>query len=236
MERLESGIPGLDALIEGGFPQGSSVLVSGGPGTGKTILGMQFIYEGAKNNEPGLYVSLESNLKNVVWNMQSFKWDIKTYQDKNLMKIYRLHLNPASSFEETRKQIENELDTIAGIVKEMNAKRLVIDSISALALWIKEEGNLRHMLFSFVDKLKELDATVLLVSETKGGKTDYSRFGVEEFIVDGVLVMYFVPPNRSIFVRKLRGTDHSKTVHPFKISEKGIEISSRDEILWDSIK
>lgn len=235
MDRTPSGIPGMDELIEGGFPAGSSILVTGGAGTGKTIFSLQYIYEGAKNGEPGLYVTLESNLKNVIWNMQSFNWDIKTLQDKNLMKIYRLHLT-ATKPEEIEQQIHTELKTIAKIVKEIGAKRLVIDSTTAFALWIKEGGFLRHVLFEFVDSLKELGCTSLLVAETKGGKTDFSAFGVEEFVVDGVIALYFIPPNRSIFVRKMRGTKHSKTVHPFEINEKGFVVRARDEILWEALK
>jgi KaiC/GvpD/RAD55 family RecA-like ATPase len=236
VERVKTGIPGFDDLVEGGFPKGSSILITGGAGTGKTIFGMQYIYEGAKlYNEPGLFVTLESNLKNVVWNMQSFNWDIKALQDKKLMKIYRLHLKPApgSNFED---QVHAELRTISKIIKEMGIKRLVVDSTTAFGLWIKDLGMLRHVLFEFVDALKELDCTTVLIAETKGGRTDFSAFGVEEFVADAVVAVYLVPPHRSLFVRKMRGTKHSKKVHPFEITDNGLIVRSKDEILWQAIK
>ncbi len=234
MERVKTGIKGMDDLIEGGIPKGSNVLLAGGPGTCKTIMGLSFIYNGAKDmGEPGLFVSLEENIKNIVWNMESFGWDIKELQDNNLMKIYKLKLNPRENIE---RQIEAELRTISSIVKEIDAKRLVVDSTTAFAIWLKEPGLIRSILYEFVDRLKELNCTTMLISEVSGNKHQFSAFGVEEFVADGVVALYFTPPHRSVFVRKMRGTNHSKSVHPFEITGKGIDIKSKDTILWEAIK
>ena len=234
MDRVKTGIRGLDELVSGGFPQGSTILLSGGAGTGKTIFGLSYLYNGAKlYGEPGLYITLEENLKNIVWNMETFGWDIKPLQESGKLKIYKMNLHTT---EDVERQIEEELKVIAKLVKEMKCKRLVVDSTTAFGVWITEQGKLRSLLYQFTDALKDLGCTTVLISETQGGKTDYSAFGVEEFIVDGVVALYFVPPNRSIFVKKMRGTNHSKTAHPFTISELGIDIKPRDEILWEAIK
>lgn len=234
MERVATGVVGFDELVDGGFPLGSTILLSGGSGTGKTIFALTYLYEGAKSfNEPGLFITLEGNLKNIVWNMETFGWDIKPLQDSNKFKIYKMNLH---SHENVEMQIEEELRVIAKLVKEMGCKRLVVDSTTALGVWIPDQGRIRHLLYSFADSLKELGCTAILIAETHGGKTDFSAFGVEEFIVDGVVSLYFVPPNRSIFVRKMRGTNHSKTAHPFNITEAGFEIKPRDEIMWEAIK
>ena len=237
MERIKTGIAGLDELVQGGIPKGSSVLVSGGSGTGKTIFAMQYIYQGAKDlEEPGLFVTLEGNLKNITWNMQSFNWDIKSLQDKNLIKIYRLNLDSMRHQRSVDEQIDKELEIISQMVQEIGAERLVVDTTSAFGVWVREEGALRGILYRFTNALKDLDCTTILTSETMGGKMQFSAFGVEEFIADGVVAMYFTPPHRSVFVRKMRGTDHSKTVHPFDISSAGIRINSKDEIMWEAIK
>jgi len=234
MERVETGIKGFDELVAGGFPLGSTILISGGAGTGKTIFGLSYLYSGAKDhNEPGLFITLEGNLKNIVWNMETFGWDIKPLQDAGKFKIYKMNLHTQENVE---RQIEEELKVIAKLVQDMGCKRLVVDSTTALGVWIPDQGKMRHLLYSFADSLKDLGCTTLLVAETRGGKTDFSAFGVEEFIVDGVVSLYFVPPNRSIFVRKMRGTNHSKSAHPMNISELGLEIKPRDEIMWESIK
>lgn len=240
MQRVRTGIPGLDQLIEGGIPVGSSVLVAGGAGTGKTILATQYIYEGARKfNEPGLLVTLEGNVKNISWNMENFNWDIKSLQDKELMKIYRLNLDSlryAKSVDEQVEFINKELETISEMVKEMNATRLVVDSTTALAVWIKEQNAMRGILYRFTNALKDFNCTTLMTSETGGGKTEFSAYGVEEFVADSVIALYFTSPNRSVFVRKMRGTNHSKKVHPFDITGNAIEIRAKDELLWGSIK
>ena len=83
MERVPTGIKGFDELIQGGIPKGATVLVSGGAGSGKTILATTFIYEGARKfGEPGLLVTVEDNLKNIVWNMENFGWDIKIWSEE----------------------------------------------------------------------------------------------------------------------------------------------------------
>lgn len=234
MDRVETGIPGFDEIVGGGIPLGSSVLVSGGTGTCKTIFTTQYIYNGAKLfDEPGLFVSIETNVKNITWNMQSFNWDIRELQDKKMLNIYRLKFGSKMSMED---QIESELDTIADIVKEQKIQRLAVDSTTALGVYMERSENIRHMLFHFVDKLKELNCTALLTSETKPEKNVFSAYGVEEFVVDGVVVLYFYPPHRSIFVRKMRGTSHSKSVHPFSIAAEGITVHPKEQIIWEALK
>ena len=92
-------------------------------------------------------------------------------------------------------------------VKDIGATRLTIDSTTAFGGWITEQGKLRNLLFRFSDYLKDLNCTTLMTAETSGGPRDFSAYGVEEFVVDGIFAMYFIPPNRSIFIRKLRGKD-----------------------------
>ncbi|HIH16599.1 MAG TPA: AAA family ATPase [Candidatus Diapherotrites archaeon] len=237
MERVKTGIPGFDDLVQGGIPKGASILVSGGTGCGKSIFAMQFIYNGAKQfNEPGLYVTLETNLKNLAWDMQNFNWDIKPLQDAGLMKIYRLNLGVSGDPANIEDQIEAELEVISAMVKELGAKRIVIDSTTAFGVWIREEGKLRGTLYKFVDALKDLDCTTLLTAEVRGDKHVMSAFGVEEFVADGVVALYFTPPFRSLFVRKMRGTNHSKKIHPLDISAQGLKVNPKDEIMWDAVK
>lgn len=237
MERLKTGIEGLDELMQGGIPAASTVLISGGAGCGKTILGMQYIYNGASQfNEPGVYVALEANVKNIVWNMESFNWDIKKLQGKNLMRVYRLNLGYEKDPDKMLDKINAELKVITDLVEEIQAKRLVIDSVAAFGMWFESSARLRSTLFNFVDKLKELNCTTLMTTETSGGREDYSSFGVEDFVADGVIALYFSPPNRSVFVKKMRGTNQSKSVHPFEITSTGIKVHSKDTIMWESIK
>ncbi|MEM4327060.1 MAG: ATPase domain-containing protein, partial [Candidatus Diapherotrites archaeon] len=100
MERTKTGIKGFDELINGGFPRGSTILLSGGPGTGKTIFGLTYLYVGAKEyNEAGLYITLEENLKNIVWNMETFGWDIASLQATSKFRIYKMNLHTEENVE-----------------------------------------------------------------------------------------------------------------------------------------
>jgi KaiC/GvpD/RAD55 family RecA-like ATPase len=236
MKRVPTGIEGLDQLIQGGIPQGSSCLICGSSGTGKTIFSLQFLYQGAlKHEEPGLYVTLETNLKNITWNMENFNWDIKKLQEKELFKIYKLNLSGKRP-ENVEDQIYEELKVISEMVEKIGATRLVVDSTTALGIWIREPGALRSTLFEFADYLKKLDCTTFLTAETKQDKNVFSAFGVEDYITDAVIALYFTPPFRSIFIKKMRGTNHSKSAHPFEITDSGLIVRAKEEILWESIK
>ena len=236
MERVQTGVPGLDKLLDGGLPRDSSVLLSGASGTGKTILSMQYIYEGAAQfNEPGIFVALEGSLKSSSWDMQNFNWDIQPLQEKKLMTIYRMKLDYARDSRMITDRIKEELELIAKTVNDVGAKRLVVDSTTSFGIWM-EQTEFRPKLFEFLNQLKDLNCTTIFTSETSDARTKFSAFGVEEFVADGVIALYLVPPNRSVFVRKMRGTNHSKNVHPFEITSKGIVVKPREQIMWEAIR
>ncbi len=233
MDRVATGIPGLDPLVKGGFLPGSSILVAGGAGTGKTIFATQYIYHGAAEyNEPGIYITLEEGVTNLWWNVKNFKWDLAKYENEGLIRLYRVGMIKPAEF---ARKFDEEIIKIKELVEEVNAKRLVIDSTTAFGMWMSSESQLRYSLFRLVDELKSLKCTTLLTSETLGKRDQFSRFGVEEFITDGVIALYFKPPQRVIFVRKMRGTDHDKKLHPYKITNKGIVVNPKEEVLWESL-
>jgi circadian clock protein KaiC len=235
VERTKTGIPGLDELLHGGIPKGSNVLVAGGAGTGKTILTTQFLYNGATQyGEAGLFVTLEGNVRDIAWNMESFQWDIKSLQDQGMLTIYRLNLGLADKTT-IQDKIEEQLMEIEKEVKEINAKRLVVDSTTVFGAYL-DPSILRTTLFQFTDRLKNMGCTTLLTSETQPTKTVFSAYGVEEFVADGIIALYFTPPNRSLFIRKMRGTAHDKDPHPLEFTASGVAVNPRDKIIWEAIK
>ncbi len=234
MERVPTGIPGLDDLIQGGFLQGSSVLVAGGSGCGKTIFSMQYIYKGAElYNDPGIYITIEEGVQNIWWNMTSFNWDIVKYQQQNLIKIYRMNLVNPETF---AKDFDAEIGRIKDMVKEINAKRLVIDSTTSFAIFMSSQSDIRFNLFKLVDEMKKLGVTTVMTAETFGGRDEFSRFGVEDFVTDGVIGLYFKPPMRALLVKKMRGTANDPRPHPMVITSGGIQVDPNEQILWDALK
>ncbi|HLD62857.1 MAG TPA: ATPase domain-containing protein [Candidatus Norongarragalinales archaeon] len=229
---MKSGVPGLDELIEGGFPEASSILVSGPAGTGKSILCMEYLYNGAKEyGEPGVYITMEEGPHNIWWNTQRFKWDLVSLEREGKLKIYK--------FEPTQEILDSpeaQVERIIEKARSTNAKRLVVDSVTAFAFWLKDIRQIRFAIYTLIEELRKLDCTTLLTCETPAGKHAVSRFGVEEFLTDGVLQMFFSPPNRAMFVRKMRGTNHSKKIHPLTINDNGLSVESKEEILWEGLK
>ena len=187
MNRVKTGVPGLDELLEGGFPESSSILVSGGTGTGKSILCMEYLYRGAKEyNEPGVYITLEEGPHNLWWNMQRFKWDLLPLERSNMLKIYKFE--PSVNMKD---ELEEQTKRIVDKARQMNAKRMVIDSITAFSFWVDDVSRIRYAIYSLVEELRKINCTTILTCETAGGKHDISRFGVEEFLVDGVIQLQF---------------------------------------------
>src|SRR3989338_266656 len=233
IDRVKTGIPGLDEILDGGIQCNASVVLAGGPGCGKTILAQQFIYNGAAQlREPGIFITAQTDIQNIVWDMQNFKWNFKALQDKNLVRIERVQFDTKA---DVSMQVEEQLTLIGNMVKEIGAKRLVIDSLTAMGMWIDDRGTLRNTIFQFLSEVKKLGCTTLLTAETSGDKNEFGSFNVEQYVADGIIALYFVPPNRGIFVRKMRGTNHSKKVHPLEITEDGIVVKNKDEILWQSL-
>ncbi len=247
VERVQTGIPGLDDLISGGFPRNSNILVVGGPGTGKTIFALQYIYAGASlYQEPGVFITLEEPASNITWNLQNFKWDYTSVA--NAMKIFRVRVSSPRQFRENWRK---EVDEIVSLVTKIEAFRVAIDSLTALVkylgavplagdstkgIWAYDPSSVDFYLYYLLDKLKELGVTTVLTAGAPDDRMKFSTFGVEEFVADGVIRLYFIPPHRAIFIRKMRGTRHSNRVHPLAITEKGIQVYSHDEILWEALR
>ncbi len=234
MPRVRTGIPGLDELIEGGFVESSSVLVSGGAGSGKTIFAMQYIYKGAEQYaEPGIYISMEEGATNLWWNMKNFRWNLTKYEQDGMIKLYRVGMIEPSEF---AKKFPEEIEKIKNMVSEMGAKRLVIDSTTAFGMWMGEMSQIRYSLFKLTDELKELKCTSVLTAETLGGRDQFSRFGVEEFVTDSIISLYQKPPQRVMYIKKMRGSKHNQKPHPYEITDSGITIYPKEEVMWESLK
>lgn len=219
LKRIKTGIPGLDGLLQGGFIQGSAYLLTGTTGTGKTIFGCQFLWHGLQKGETGVYLTLEEDPTDIKEDVRQFGWDFERYEKKGLCRI--IYHDPA--------QINNIATVMIDELKNLKASRLVIDSTSVMGLNLETPAQIRRRVFSIVNSIKARnDCTSLIISEIPEDSKALSRFGVEEYIVDGVLMLNYLgigeEYNRSLMIRKMRRTDHGKDVYPFEISNRGIVI------------
>lgn len=236
MERVKTGIPGLDELTEGGFPQGRSVLVSGGCGTGKTIFTMQYIYEGArKYSEPGIYVTLDERPDLIRQDITRFGWDVRKLEEENMVQIIDASIAklgipseeeysmPATGFD-----LDKLLLEIMRVAKRIGAKRVAIDSLPALGFNYENENEIRKAILKISYLLMRIGVTSILTSEITEGSNKYGKFGVEEYVVDGVVTLHYMgigtQSNRTLHIRKMRATKHSEDLHPLEITSKGIII------------
>ena len=217
--RVKTGIPGLDPLIEGGLLQSSVTLVTGATGTGKTLFCAQYLWAGLEMGEPGVFLTLEETAEDIKADAQIFGWDFDKYEKKGMFKI--LYHDPV--------QVANLSSVVIGEVSDINAKRLVIDSTAVLGMMIDDQAQLRRRLYNIINTIKQHGkSTALLTSEIPEGQVALSRFGVEEFVADSVIMLNYLPTgegaSRTLLVRKMRRTNHEKDICPLEITKKGLQV------------
>ncbi|MBI1971729.1 MAG: hypothetical protein HYS53_00350 [Candidatus Aenigmarchaeota archaeon] len=224
MERAATGIDGLDEMVAGGLPKNSLTLLTGTCGTGKTTFCAQFLYNGATRfGEKGVYISFEENPEIVKSDMKLFGMDFDTLEAER--KVVFIKYDPY--------HIEDIFDIIESNVRLTGATRVCIDSISALGLYVRDIPELRRMIFNLGMTLRKLNCTSIITSEIPPGASGISRFGVEEFISDSVIVLYYFKSEttftRAITIWKMRATNHSKKIHPYEIGERGVVTYPQEE-------
>jgi circadian clock protein KaiC len=226
VERIETGIPGLDKLMEGGLVKGSTNFLAGTTGTCKTIFGCQYILHGLKKGETGVYLTLEQKEDEILADVRRFGWD-KEFE--KYIKEGKLIL--ASRAPTDIKEIG---DIAMSMIKKVNAKRFVLDSLSIATFgWkvpTKDVGRVRMELVDMLRTISNTEATSILIGEIPETKVKaLSRLGIEEFIVDSVIILHYLEyaaggTPRSLVIRKMRRTGHGTDIYPLKISKKGLVV------------
>jgi len=235
-ERVKTGIIGLDDKIKGGFIRGRINFVTGTTGTGKTAFCSSFLYAGAKAGEKGLYITTEEREEDIKADIKAmFNWNLEELERNGLLKFMSIKPDiPAKMItgEDVSKIIKlymyELVSQIENAVKKFRAKRLVVDSVSLVELFIKDEYLRKIALMQLIDRLKELGITAILTGAVPEGQEALSTSGIIEFLTDSVVKLDFVPVaeefKRTLTVRKMRRTDHSILIHPFEITGEGVKI------------
>lgn len=223
-QRTKTGIPGLDELFNEGIPTGNLVVISGDPGSGKTGLCLQFLYQGAMQfNENGVYISLEESVEELLKISSYFGWNFSKLISEKKIELIAIELY---DFDKLRNTIEDA-------VERLNAKRLVIDPGVIFRLFFEKELDARKKILGLGQMLKKIGCTTLITNEISL-ENPSSLFGLEEYVADGVILLYHSRMEdkfiRSIGVLKMRGTKISEKLHPIKIDKTGIKILAGQEM------
>ena len=234
VEQIKTGIVELDELLVGGIPRGSSVLLSGSCGTGKTILAEQFLFNGAKeHDEMGIYISLSEPRDKIISNLEPFKFYDANLVEKDKIKILDItqdarliNLEPLT--------VSGIINMISSIIRDSGAQRVTIDSITAICNSLGNERNIREFIFELGLQLGYLDCTTIFISEIPPMNFQYSVYGIEEFVADGVILLMEQEDKgeliRTLQVVKMRGVNHSRNKQILQITEDGVVLKPMFEL------
>ena len=196
---VKTYIESFDDKLQGGIPEGSVVLLVGQPGTMKSSVAFNMLYNGAKENGAnGLYITLEQSPEDIKADAFHFGWDFDQYEKKGLCRV--IYHDPA--------QVNNLGSVIVDEIKSLKARRLIIDSTSLIGMSLESKAQVRKMLINLINVIKRSGCTALLISEIEEDSKGLSRYGVEEFVVDGIVRLNYLEYasgdlNRSLIISRL---------------------------------
>jgi circadian clock protein KaiC len=232
-----TGIPGVEEILGGqGIPRGHTILVSGGPGSGKTTFAIQYLHAGAiRFDEPGLYITMDEDPADIKRNMANFGWDLGALEQQ--IKLMFVNVSPVRVVPTERGglvqlgmkefKLVNLLEAIRAGVEEIQAKRVVIDPVTMFMLQYPDETERIHAMRDLIAELRKTDCTHLLISELRGSGLE-REYQFEEYLSQGVILLRtFLRGDRVIRmfqVEKMRGLDVDTQPRPYEITEAGIEV------------
>jgi circadian clock protein KaiC len=232
--KVRTGIPGLDSIMSGGFRQGRTIVLSGPPGAGKTTFGMQYLYAGAKDfDEPGVFVTLSENPTEIENDFRRYGWDIQEQIDQD--KFLMIDARPFK-MEEGFVALDESLyrgetipfthltQLILSSIKRIGARRLVIDSLTVLAMQYTNKFYARQGLQGMLQALDDQHCTTLLISEN----AEQEKIPTEWHVAAGIIILNHMQRDttmeRTLQVLKMRGVRHSEQIYPIKLGETGLEL------------
>jgi KaiC/GvpD/RAD55 family RecA-like ATPase len=222
VERVPTGVSGFDQLIEGGFPRGNLIILSGPPGSGKTIFGFQFLYEGVRRGENVMFVTFLEDKDSFYSNFQHLGFDLE-----ELEKTRRFNLMSLLTTKEGG--VSDSLNMVLREISERKITLLVVDSFTAMRDSFKDPMEARIILNTILGKMvRLLGCTTLLIVEKPAVGADHGS-NMEEFVADGVVnlesFMDRLEMRRRVLVSKMRGTNHSLKYQGVVVGNRGMRIT-----------
>jgi circadian clock protein KaiC len=229
-ERLEkalTGITGLDEITFGGLPRGRATLICGSPGCGKTMLGVEFLVNGArKYSEPGVFVAFEETSNELTVNSASLDFDLDALVRQGMLAIDHIHVDPNEITETGEYDLEGLFIRLKYAIESIGAKRVVLDTIETLFSGFSNTALLRAEIRRLFQFLKSFDVTAIVTGER--GENSLTRYGLEEYVADCVILLDHRVTDqvttRRIRIVKYRGSSHGTNEYPFIIDEQGFSV------------
>jgi len=239
LTRVSTGVKGVDEMLHGGFLPNKVLLLRGGPGTGKTIFSLQYLTEGAKKGEVGLYVTLEEPVDSVRKTAANMGFNLEKYEKEKLIGIsdgssmvYKFS-EERQGFDAQRPVISNTIEQLQVMVKSSGVKRLVIDPITSALIHQRFPTDKRLEILELVKGLRKMDCTVLITSETVSSSEE--DFFVEDYLADGVVILSSSQRNfvvtKTVWVEKMRGLKHDDQPRKYEITDKGIIVYASEPVV-----
>jgi circadian clock protein KaiC len=227
--KIRTNIEGFDDISHGGLPRGRTTLVSGTSGTGKTLFAIQFLYNGiVQFDEHAVFVTFEESPTDIIQNAMSFGWHLQALIDAG--KLFILDASPDPEGQDIAGDFDLSalIERIQYAIRKYKAKRVAIDSVTAIFQQYDAAGVVRREIFRMTARLKLIGVTTVMTTERIDEYGPVARFGVEEFVSDNVVIVRNVLDGerrrRTLEILKLRGTSHMKGEYPFTITGDGINI------------
>ena len=222
-ERATTGVEGLDAMLSGGLPRASATVIQGGTGTGKTLLGLQFLLDGARKGEPGVLFTLEETPDQLRAVADGYGWDLRPFEERGL-----LLLSYVSPIEMSTDWF---LDRARQQVEQKGARRVVLDSLTSMAIGVQSERRFKELVYAFTKHFRALGITLNMNMEVAEllGSAQLSGHGIS-FAADNVIQLKYIELEghleRGLSVLKVRGVRHSTEVRRMTVAANGVEVGS----------
>lgn len=226
-EKCPTGIKGLDEITKGGLPKGRPTLICGSAGCGKTLFSMEFLMRGAMHyGEPGVFMTFEETPEDLAKNFISLGFDLDDMVSRGLIATDHVYIERSQIEETGAYDLEGLFIRLGSAIDSIGAKRVVLDTIEALFSGLSNEGIIRAELRRLFHWLKARGVTAVITGES-GDKT-LTRYGLEEYVADCVILLDFRIEDqistRRLRIVKYRGSSHGADEYPFLIDDSGLSI------------
>jgi len=235
--RLSTGVSGLDEMLGGGIPEENILLVSGGPGTGKTIMSLQYITSAVDRGEPCVYISFEESMKKKIDYAKGFGWNLQKAIDDDMLDVLDICMIPqAQGFVELYERVRGKLQftlekEIENLVKRIDARHVLVDPLTSVLVHEHRSDKKRYLISQLFDQIRRLRCSAVIVNE---GLPKDNDFYMEHFLADAVILLQKEVIDfkliKSLMIDKVRGIGFDEQPRRYIITNRGMQVFDTEPV------